>query len=201
MMISLQAVRDDVTPGLRRLLAAARRPQLALEAGAKEVARALREHLVKLQARGNVKGWPERKFFHGGADSVSRRIGVVNRTATSVTVRIADPRFLHRITGGPVEAKRAKALAIPLTPQAYAMGGRGTLRESWPGLIPIRTKKGEWFLAERAAPRGPLTFHFVLKPSVTHRPHPEEQPDEAALAARAGRAMAAALTRAAQLGV
>lgn len=200
MIVRLQ---DTVTPTLRELAAQLQRPFVLVEAAAKAVQVEIKAHLKQLQARGNARGWPPAKFFAGKPTSVDKSVGIVDKTDTSLTVEIADVRFVHRIFGGTVTPKRAKALAIPLTAKAYAMQGKGTLRESWPGLVMVKTKSGT-FLGEFEAqktggrkgkakagpkPRQILTWQFKLVSSVTHKAHPEEMPDKARLVAAGTAAM------------
>jgi hypothetical protein len=192
--VKFRATDRNFTAGVRSLAARVRGGvTIALDAGAAMAKSHLLGHLKRLQARGNAKGWPSRKFFSGGADSVSKRVGLTESTATTRTVSISDPRFVHRIMGGPVKAKRGKFLTIPLTAKAYRMGGKGSLRQSWPGLLFIKAKQGTKLLAEKKGEK--LTFQFVLKQAVTHRPHPDELPDEQAMQREVGQAMLAALKR------
>ena len=163
---------------------------MMLGAGAKAVQVEISRHLRALQARGNQMGWPSKGFFAGKAGSVERNVGVSRYAANEVVISIADPRFVHRLEGGTVTGKRmsrkgkgVKKIAIPLTAEAYAASGKGSLADSMPGLRAIKLKNGKSFLVRT---RGKHTeFLFVLKDSVTHSKHPEEAPDEQVLA-RAG---------------
>lgn len=180
--------RDTATPHLMRLLATARSPRTArtmLGAGAKAVQVGISKHLRALQARGNAKGWPSQGFFAGRRGSVEKNVGVSGYTPNTVTVSIADRRFVHRLQGGVVRAKRFKFLAIPLTAEAYAKGGQGSLKQSMPGLHPITLANGKSFLVRTTETNGArkTEFLFLLRETVTHTAHPEEAPDESALAA------------------
>jgi len=188
MHISL--TKDTVTPELARLLRESKRPKSIYAAGAKAVQVELIRHLQTLQSRGNQKGWPSRKFFAGGPDSVRKKVGLADLSDTGATITIADPRFVHRIEGGTVTPKRAGSLAIPLTAEAYAMSGKGTLRQVAKDLVLIKTKNGS-FLARPSKAKGksPLRFLFMLLKSVTHKPHPQEMPDKSKLTATAQEAM------------
>ena len=180
MSIQISLTKDTITPELQRLLAAAKHPKSILGAGAKSVQKGIVKHLVDLQGRGNVHGWPSKHFFSGGPDSVRKHVGVASLTDTSAVITIADARFVHRIEGGTITAKRAKMLAIPLTAEAYAASGKGTLRQSMPGLVIVKTPKGA-YLAMPTAGRGKgkdsLRFLFKLVPAVTTKPHPGDMPD------------------------
>lgn len=196
MIIRLKPVRDELRGDLERFKAAGRSTLPLLQAGAKAVQVEISEHLRELQNRGNARGWPSRKFFAGGADSVERRVGVAEMTPSEARVVVADPRFLHRIEGGPITPKRRKRLAIPLTAAAYAAGGKGTVREAMPGLqLMVRGKALFLGIARESGkgPRGGKKWvwipHFLLAKIVTTRPHPEEAPDESLLSARALEAM------------
>jgi hypothetical protein len=202
--------KDTITPELQRLMREVSRPRSLMEAGAKTIQVEISKHLRKLQDRGNAKGWPPQKFFAGKPDSVEKHVGISRITNTSAEVTIADPRFVHRIEGGTVTPKRAKNLAIPLTAEAYAAAGKGSIKESMPGLKLVKFPRGLYLVKEvgekttrgatgrrkyGAVQRLRVFPMFKLVKSVTHNPHPEEMPDAAALGAAARDAM----TRAAQI--
>lgn len=196
--------KDTVTPELKSIVSTAKRPRALMQAGAKVTQKEVSDHLRKLQARGNKKGWPPQKFFAGKPTSVEKNVGVSQITDQGFTVTIADPRFVHRITGGTVTAKRTKNLAIPLTAEAYAKSGKGSIKESMPGLFVVKFKRGLYLVREvsektRNGATGKRMFGpikrirviplFKLVRSVTHKPHPEELPDTAKLAESARTAM------------
>jgi len=184
--------KNTITPELKRLMSACKSPVVVMQAGAKAVQVGISKHLKQLQGRGNEKGWPSKQFFAGGPTSVERKVGIKSVTGTSAEITIADPRFVHRITGGKVSAKRVKFLAIPLTAEAYAAGGKGSIREAMPGLKVVRSNGGLFLAKEASGKRGTkaqVQMLFKLVASVTHRPHPDEMPDEKALGAAARVAM------------
>lgn len=180
---------DTVRPDLQKKVKALARPRTAYEAGAKAVQKGISAHLKKLQARGNEMGWPSQGFFAGAKNSVEKNVGIAKLTDKGAVITIADPRFVHRLTGGTVRPKRRKFLAIPLTAAAYSLAGQGSIRESAPGLKVVGRRK--LYLAVEKGDR--IDLWFALVKSVTHKPHPEEAPSEAELAARAGAAMTAAV--------
>lgn len=183
MLVSI--TKDTLTPELQRLLAAAKRPRTIWEAGGKSLQVEISAHLRRLQARGNAKGWPSQKFFAGKATSVEKHVGQPATTDKAAVVTISDPRFVHRITGGTVTPKRGKYLAIPLTAEAYAKAGKGSIRSSMPGLFVVKFPRGLYLVREEATTvpgKGKTTSLrllplFKLVSKVTHRPHPEELPD------------------------
>jgi hypothetical protein len=194
--MTIKLDKNTITPELRRLMAQVRAPAPIFQAGAKAIQVAISKHLKALQARPNAKGWPPQYFFAGGPASVERNVGIAKVSNAGAEITIADPRFVHRITGGVVSAKRRKLLAIPLTAEAYAASGKGSIRHAFPGLKVLKLPKGVFLVREVLEKRGkgklsrllirPL---FRLVPSVTHRPHPDERPPTTDLAAAARKAM------------
>ena len=180
--MNVEVTRDTLTPNLRQLIAEVKSPRAVLGAGAKSIQKGISAHLKVLQSRGNAKGWPAQKFFAGKATSVERQVGVASLTDAAAVITIADARFVHRIEGGLVSAKRGAMLAIPLTAEAYALAGKGSLRQSAPGLQVVKTTKGA-FLARPDGNR--MIFLFRLVHSVMQHPHPSELPDQAALSKQA----------------
>ncbi len=69
-------------------------------------------HLDRLQARGNENGWPSQKFFAGKQTSVRKNMGISSPTDSGAVVTIADPRFVHRITGGTVKSSTTTILRL-----------------------------------------------------------------------------------------
>ncbi len=192
--MNIKLDRDTITPELQRLMKDVKRPIVVMQAGAKTVQVELSKHLKRLQSRGNKKGWPTQHFFANGPTSVERRLGVNQVTDTGAIITIADPRFVHRIEGGTVRPKRRQWLAIPLTAAAYALSGKGSIRESMPGLKVWRFKRGLFIVRELGESRGKISrvrviLMFKLVKSVTHSPKPDEKPDEKQLGAAAGKAM------------
>lgn len=201
--------KNSITPEIARILAEAKKPRVLYQAGAKAVQKEIVTHLRNLESRGNIKGWPSQHFFARGATSVEKNVGVARLDDRGAVITIADPRFVHRITGGTVTPKRAQFIAIPLTAEAYAVSGKGSLRESMPGLKVVKLPRGLFLvkeLSEKTSGRGGvdrirIVLLFKLVKSVTHNPHPDEMPNLDKLSEVAASAMftaAAILLKAAQ---
>lgn len=83
----------------------------------------------------------------------------------------------HKIFGGTVTPKRVKFLTIPVSEQAKHQSARGSNAAygEIPGLFLARGKNGRGlFLATEN--NGNLVVHYLLKKTVTHKPHPEVMP-------------------------
>jgi hypothetical protein len=199
--------RDTLTPDLKRKLKRLENPRPVIEAGAKAIQVEIKRHLRDLQSRGNEMGWPSQGFFARGRNAVEKHVGIAKLTDKGALITIADPRFVHRILGGTVTAKRGRLLAIPLRAEAYRLAGKGTIRESAPHLKLVVFPKGVYLIEEAKHRKGSYvkadgaggTTRFIIKPwfklvpRVTHRPHPDEAPREDALSAAASSAMTRAV--------
>ena len=89
----------------------------------------------------------------------------------------------HKIFGGAVTPKRVKFLTIPVSEQAKHQSARGSnaAHGEIPGLFLARGKNGRGlFLA--AEENGNLVVHYLLRKTVTHKPHPEVLPSAAQFA-------------------
>lgn len=197
--MNLRIIKDTVTPELKRVLGAAQRPRSVVQAGGKAMQVEISAHLRRLQARGNRNGWPAQKFFTGPSGSVEKSVRISKITDTGAELTIADPRFAHLVNGGTVSARRAKHLAIPLTAEAYAAAGKGSIQSAVPGLKLVVLKSGLFLCRETKSggknSRPQITPIFKLVKSITHKPHPDELPNPEALRNAAHEAMAEATRR------
>jgi len=108
-----------------------------LEAGAAEYKRLWRARFDELDAKGNKKGFPSGHFW---IEEGKRKTDVAEIGEAGARVTCDSRAVAMRASGGTVRPRSAKALAIPLTPQAYAAG--------WPSnsglplaFVPIKSAK------------------------------------------------------------
>lgn len=140
-------------------------------------------------------------FWLQVAQSVSAP--VIATGGTTVTISISDPRFAQKVFGGTITAKRAGALTIPVSPDAYGRTTKTFEAETGLKLFLLRPggKGGNRFRnAVLASARGGgLQVEFVLKLAVNQDKDATALPDEVALqAALILRAEAWAARRAAE---
>lgn len=90
-----------------------------MEAVAKEMDVAFREHFRRRDGEGNKMGWPSRHFWTREV----MRFQTFEASDRRAVLSIASPAFLHKITGGRISPKKGKSLAIPQHPLAYSLGG------------------------------------------------------------------------------
>lgn len=201
--LTIQVETRAVTDALAEMGRTLSRPRTMMEAAGKEVVQALKAHFRERQGEGNRKGWPSRRFWFGVKNSVANATAVDEVTDTSAIVAIASPAFAHKIKGGTVRPKEAKAIAIPLRAEAYRMGGQGSIREHSKGrdLFLLKTRRGAWLVRQKSKSRGrgkirttTLEFWFKLVGAVTHKPDPRALPEAREIAAAALRGAEKAVT-------
>ena len=188
-----------------------------LAAGAAEYKRLWRARFDALDAAGNKKGFPPKNFW---IKEGKRRTDVAELTAIQARVTCDSRAVAMRSAGGTVRPRAAKALAIPLTPQAYAAG--------WPSnsglpleFVPVKSAKNPAVrgkLVEARATRisygrdGSVrkgrenvktagTTHYLLVskseiPAMGEAVLPERTAAESAVAAKMGEALAREIERA-----
>lgn len=146
---------------------ASTRPLMA--ACGKRLEKSLRAHFLQRDREGNKRGWPSRHFWNR---TVRANTALATVTAEAATVAIASPEFAQKLYGGTIRPKRGKALAIPITAQAYAAGSP---REG--GIEGLFRPKGRRFLAVRDA-GGALRVQYVLVSQVTQAADARALPPE-----------------------
>jgi hypothetical protein len=100
---------------------------------------------------------------------------------SGVQVAVSHPVFAHKVKGGQISAKRAKALTIPLTPEAY--GRRASVFERETGmklfLLPDKDAHKAFLATEDSS--GAVKRQYLLTPSVDQQADPTAMPDESRL--------------------
>lgn len=123
---------------------------------------------------------------------------VISSGGVEIRITISDPRFAQKVFGGRITRKRAGALTIPVSPDAYARDTKSFEHETGRKLFRIRYggKGGNRFTAAVLASRrgGGIQVEYVLKPFVIQKPDPTALPErnafQAALLHRAERYVA-----------
>jgi len=90
-------------------------------------------------------------------------------TEGTATLSIDNKILRHKISGGPIKAKKSRYLTIPLAPNA----------NSFKSLVFIKSKAGNLLLADVSGDE--LVPVFVLKPEVQQSPDPRAQPNVGAV--------------------
>lgn len=165
--------KDTATPALKRMLSSVagsdRRDMLAV--CARRLVNTLKEHFSVKERLPNKQGWKKSHFW----SQVRSSVGIKSVTNTEATVTISDPRFSIHYYGGTVRPKEAKALAIPLVPEAKGIYPRSGLI---PGLFLVRTLKGAFLATKDKGKSMFLKFWFVLVKSATIPKDPTALPPD-----------------------
>jgi hypothetical protein len=164
---------DEITPELRRIARQMEHPRLLMEALAKEYKAQLWLHFMKRDQQGNAQGFPRKHFWKNVVKAATAVTEVQDRRAT---VTVASAEFLHKLTGGKVEAKRAKALSIPISGEAYKAGSASL----FPKPLTMVVRRGHAPLLVETGIIGKSKawkLHYILLKSVTHKADPQALPN------------------------
>ena len=174
MDIRLTTSSDSITPHLRRIARQLDKTRPLMAALGKQLEVDLKKHFIARDSEGNKRGFPRKHFWK---NQVAKQTALTEITDDSATVSIASPELAHKITGGIVTPKRAKALAIPLSPDAYKAGSaslfpRPLTMVNRPGRPPLLVETG--LIGESTS----WTLHYILLKSVKHAPDPRALPPQ-----------------------
>jgi hypothetical protein len=170
-----------------RILGSVERPVAILKAAGRELANQLRKHFRMKDRAPNTLS-PRREHFWL---QIMRSVNEPEQTGyNAISVRISDPRMAQKVFGGPIVAKAAGALTIPVEERAY--GRRASTFEAETGLklFIVRTGKGKTGNAVLAVAEGKgITVEYILTKSVDQEADPTALPEmgmlEQAILARA----------------
>jgi hypothetical protein len=171
------------------LAAQLKRPEAMVKVVGREGVNRLKAHFRERQKTPNRLGGTRQNFWRQIAQSVSQP--QLADAGTSVRITVADPRFAQKVFGGVIRAKKADALTLPVSKDAYGKTASTLEQEKGIHLFVIASKgqgQGTGLLAA-ADGNGNITVHYLLKKSVNQQADPNALPERgaflAALVARA----------------
>ncbi len=147
------------------------KPRVAMQAAGRGARKLLQGHFRARDRTGNKLGGRRTQFWLDIYKSTS--LGQV--TDTSVIVTIGDHRFAQKVFGGRIAAKVAKALSIPVDPEAHGRRPEVFERETGLDLVFIKQRNNA-LLATRAEGSEALRVRYILVPFVDQSPDPEALP-------------------------
>lgn len=173
-------VDDQLTPLLDKFEVQVMDRRAMMQKLGEDLAKALREHFRKRDSQPNRKGWPKRHFWNKeGRDNTA----LTQYNATSATVTIASAAIAHKVKGGTVRPKRARALAISAIAQAYkAIQPSAMDNPERLAYVPLNRGNLVAMLMERRKNRRarPRVWFWIVK-QATHRADPKALPPPADL--------------------
>lgn len=156
----------------RRQLDQARRPEALLAIWGRELVNRLKAHFRAKDRQGPNRLSPRRAHYWLG---VSRMVQSPQlRGMKSVSVTVAHPSIAQKVFGGPIVAKRARALTIPVSEEAYGRTASTFEAETGRQLFLLRSE-ARLFLASRVG--GTTRAEYLLTPRVDQEPEPDALPD------------------------
>ncbi len=171
-MISVTMNQAEFRAAFGAQLEAARRPAAVLAAAGRELGNLLKRHFWEKEKRPNKLSPRREHFWLQIAQSVNAPV----QTERSVSVTVSDPRIGQKVYGGPIVAKRAGALTIPVSEKAY--GRTAATFEHETGLKLFRPgPAGEKKNVLMAKVGEQVEVEYVLVKSVQQSPDPTALPD------------------------
>jgi hypothetical protein len=156
----------------------------ALKQGAAEVAHLFRAHWIQKDAA--EPNYFARERFGTRRTHFWRKISnsvgsvEVDTSGMSFKIPIKDKRLRQKVKGGPIVPKKARALTIPVHPDAYARSAAELERALGVKLFILRTALGDAFLAakrELRKGRKSVIRYYLLKRGVFQQPWPGTMPE------------------------
>ncbi len=176
-MITINLDTRSFTRGVSALAAQLEKPEELLQVLGRELVNRLRDHFRgKAQSEPNKLGGTRTYFWNQIARSVNQP--VIDAGESTVRVQVSDPRFAQKLFGGTIRAKQAKALTIPLTPEAYGRTAATFEHETGKRLFLVKkgdVAEGLGYLAINEG--GKITAEYALRTSVFQDPDPTALPD------------------------
>ena len=181
-MIAITYNDAGLVHALTSLRETARNPRQMMMAVGREVANQLKDHFqIRDANQPNKLGGEREHFWNQVRGSVQNP--EVDPTGLVASVAINDPRFAQKVFGGDITPKRAAALTIPQTPEAYGRTARTFVQETGLTLFLVK-HDGHAFLATAAENHG-IIVEYILTPLVHQDPDPDALPRHELLEAAA----------------
>lgn len=173
-MIAVTFSSDGFRVKMQRILSTTRNPRAIMAAAGREGANELRKHFREKDRTPNKLGGKREHFWRQVMQSVQSPI--VASSGHTVTIHITDPRFAQKVFGGRITAKKARALTIPVEPEAYGRATSTFEKETGVKLFLISPEFGEGMLAGQIG--NAIEVFYVLRASVDQDADPTALPPQ-----------------------
>lgn len=180
-MILVSVDQGDFKTELSKKIQSTSNPRAMLMVVGRELGNQLKSHFQKKDVTDVNKLNPSRRehFWLQVGNSVQLPVEEGN---TTISVTISDPRFAQKLFGGRIIAKNARALTIPVSPDAYGRTAKTFEAETGLKLFIIKiggTKTSNFENAVLAAHENGqkgFTVEYLLTPAVDQQADPTALP-------------------------
>lgn len=166
-MVSIKLNKDEVTPHLRRLLKESESDSPLARVLGRAAANTLKKHFRERNKTGNKLGGTRTNFWSRVAESVNAPLS----SSGKIVIPITHPAIAQKVHGGTITPKKAKNLAIPISPKAHGKSPR-----VFPLLQFAMTRAGVKLLGQDTG--SGMEWLYVLVPSVKQAADPKALPKD-----------------------
>ncbi len=164
-----------------RKITAAKNPRAILMSSGRTVGNLLKRHF-RQKDKSEANRLSERRSHFWLA--VSRTVQNPYVLGNTVTVTVNHPAIAQKVFGGPIRAKAAGALTIPVEERAYDRSTHTFEQETGLKLFLVKTGKGPFANAVLAVKEGKgITVEYILTKSVTQKADTDALPPKSQLEA------------------
>lgn len=188
-MITVRVESTELNQTLERILRLSQRPRSILQAAARSVRRDLQRHFRQRDRKPNALGGRRTHWWA----AVARSTQIASVTDKQAVVSISEPGIGIKVTGGIIRPVEAKALTIPLHPEAYGRRAKTVELSTGIPLFRYRPKKGGPTFLAQALNDDQIRIMYVLKSLARVKPDPSALPDQATMERNAAQAAEAQL--------
>lgn len=173
MEIDLITRSDSVTPDLKRIAAQLKNTRPLMAVLGKQLEIDIRKHFLARDKEPNKRGFPKRHFWR----DIAKQTALTKIEEKSAEVSVSSPELAHKITGGIVTPKRAKALSIAISPEAYKAGSASLFPK--PLTMIVRPGKPPLLVETGVIGKSKVwKIHYILLKSVRHAADPRALPPQ-----------------------
>lgn len=184
---------------LNRMVALGRAPREMLMPAARDVANLLKRHYRENETRPVKHLGAKKHFWLEVGRSVQNPVEANGGRAAAIA--ISHPAIRQKLFGGTIVAKRARALTIPVSAEAYEAGTVRNFRAFVGPLFGLgRTEDGQSGVLASRNEDGTVSVHWLLRRAVTQAPDPRALPPVAEMARVAVERMRRVLDRIVRAG-
>lgn len=188
-MITVRVQSDELTQALTRIIGLSQRPRSILQAAARSVRRDLQRHFRQRDRQVNALGGRRTHWWARVAQSTQ----IASVTDQQAVVSISEPGLGLKVTGGVIRPVEAKALTIPLHPEAHGRRARTVELATGMPLWRYRPKKGGPTFLAQTLNDDQIRIMYVLKSVARVKADPYALPDQGMMDRNAAQAAEAQL--------